>query len=1153
MADTVRPAQVGDDTVPALQLAKGAEMNNETSAAGSPEASAGDRGPVDECDARPGVALLRDDTGNLDGFTGVDIEALEQLCTGTGTGVRSRTTVEADGARLVCHLVGAGEPRLLSDLVPTFAGFGLAVAEQRRLRRHPAERPPVWLDRFDLLPGTRVTGDAAGFDNALEAVLRGDAEADGLNVLVLTAGMAWQRVTVLRAYARYLRQAGFRFSQAYIEQALVMNPDVARLLTENFETRFDPARNHADPDQRHTAIGELERRLERALHEVVSLDHDRILRSLLALVWATLRTNWFQQALRATEPPYLSMKLAPRQLRDLPAPRPMYEVWVYSPRFEGLHLRFGAVARGGVRWSDRTEDFRTEILGLAKAQAVKNAVIVPAGAKGGFVCKQLPDSRDREAWLAEGVACYRTFVSALLGITDNLVEGRVVPPTDVVRCDGDDTYLVVAADKGTATFSDLANDIADRHGFWLGDAFASGGRTGYDHKAMGITARGAWESVKRHFRELGSDPESGDFTAVGIGDMSGDVFGNGMLLSDHVRLVAAFDHRHVFLDPDPDAATSYEERRRLFAMPRSSWTDYNKELLSPGGGVHSRTAKSIPLNDRVRRRLGIDASVGAMTPDELIRAVLKAPVDLLWNGGIGTYVKAAGESHSEVGDKTNDGVRVDAVALRCRVVGEGGNLGFTQRARVEYARGGGRINTDAIDNSAGVDTSDHEVNLKILLEPALRDGRLSEQARNGLLAQVQDEVARLVLAQNYGQNLQLSMAEAHAAESLDRHAALIRFLEEEGYLDRVQESLPAETGLAVLDAAGQGLSRPELCVLLAHSKRSLEDDLEASDVPDDPYLFEDLARYFPPPIRSRFRQDLARHPLYRQIVAMTLVNELVDHLGPGFVHRLEERTGAGTTDAIRAYVITRDVFGLPAIWSSLREADAAPAPQAELLVLEDTARLLDTCAAWLVRNRTLPLQLTPEVTELRKTVETLAPALTGVLDSATRADMTDRRQILRDAGVHPELADRVALLGPLASAFDVAQLCSDLDRHPVQVAAVYFSIEERLDLHGVRARLSQAPVDSHWTSIAKAALLDELTTQQRLLTAAGLAGAPADAPAGDVVGRWAHDNRAGLARWDALVRELRRGAAVRLAPAVVAVQALRDLASRSPVSAGPPQ
>jgi glutamate dehydrogenase len=1128
-------------------------MNNGTSAAGSPEVSAGDRGPVHERDARPEVALLRDDTGSLDGFTGVDIEHLEQLCTGTGTGVRSRTIVEADGARLVCHLVGAGEPRLLSDLVPTFAGFGLAVAEQRRLRHHPAERPPVWLDRFELLPVTQVTGDAGRFDEALEAVLRGDAEADGLNALVLTAGMAWQQVTVLRAYARYWRQAGCRFSQAYIEQALVMSPDVARLLTETFETRFDPARNHADPDQRHTAIGQLERRLERALHEVVSLDHDRILRSLLGLVQATLRTNWFQQARRATEPPCLSMKLAPRQLRDLPAPLPMYEVWVYSPRFEGLHLRFGAVARGGVRWSDRTEDFRTEILGLAKAQAVKNAVIVPAGAKGGFVCKRLPDTRDREAWLAEGVACYRTFVSALLSITDNLVEGRVVPPADVVRCDGDDPYLVVAADKGTATFSDLANDVADRHGFWLGDAFASGGRTGYDHKAMGITARGAWESVKRHFRELGSDPASGDFTAVGIGDMSGDVFGNGMLLSDHVRLVAAFDHRHVFLDPDPDAATSYEERRRLFAMPRSSWTDYNEELLSPGGGVHPRTAKSIPLNDRVRRRLGIEASVHVMTPDELIRAVLTAPVDLLWNGGIGTYVKAAGESHSEVADKTNDGVRVDAVTLRCRVVGEGGNLGFTQGARVEYARGGGRINTDAIDNSAGVDTSDHEVNLKILLEPALRDGRLSEQARNGLLAQVQDEVARLVLAQNYGQNLQLSMAEAHAAESLDRHAALIRFLEEEGYLDRVAESLPAETGLAVLDAAGQGLSRPELCVLLAHSKRSLEDDLEASDVPDDPYLFEDLARYFPPPIRSRFRQDLAGHPLYRQIVAMTLVNELVDHLGPGFVHRLEERTGAGTTDAIRAYVITRDVFGLPAVWSSLREADAAPAPQGELLVLEDTARLLDTCAAWLVRNRTLPIQLAPEVSELRKTVETLAPGLTGVLDSATRADMTDRGRVLRDAGVHPELADRLALLGPLASAFDVAELCRGLDRDPVQVAAVYFSIGERLDLRGVRARISQAPVDSHWTSIAKAALVDELTTQQRLLTAAGLAGAPADAPAGDVVGRWAHDNVAGLARWDALVRELRRGASVRLAPAIVAVQALRDLATRSPVSAGPPR
>jgi glutamate dehydrogenase len=1152
VADTVRPAQVADDTVPALQLAEGAEMNTETSAAASPQASADNTECVDERDARPGSARLRGDAGNLEAFTDADIAILEQqLRAGTEVGVRSRTTVEADGARLVCLLVGVGEPRLLSDLVPTFAGFGLAVAEQRRLRRHPGERPAPWLDRFDLLPATPLTGDAAGFDDALEAVLRGDAEVDGLNALALTAGLVWQQITVLRAYVRYLRQAGFRFSQAYIEQALVMNPDVARLLTEFFQTRFDPSPYPTDPDQRHSATGMLERRLERALHEVARLDHDRILRSLLALVRATLRTTWVQADGRSTQPPYLSIKLDPRRLSDFPDPRPMYEAWVYSPRFEGLHLRFGAVARGGVRWSDRTEDFRTEILGLAKAQAVKNAVIVPAGAKGGFVCKRLPDAADREAWLAEGVACYRTFVSALLELTDNMVEGRVVSPTDVVRHDGDDQYLVVAADKGTATFSDLANDVADRHGFWLGDAFASGGRTGYDHKAMGITARGAWESVKRHFRELGSDPECADFTALGIGDMSGDVFGNGMLLSNHVRLVAAFDHRHIFLDPDPDAVTSYEERRRLFAMPGSSWSDYNEELVSPGGGVHSRLAKSIPLNDDVRRRLGIDGSVDALSPDELIRAVLKAPVDLLWNGGIGTYVKAAGESHSEVGDKANDGVRVDAVALRCRVVGEGGNLGFTQRARVEYARAGGRINTDAIDNSAGVDTSDHEVNLKILLEPALRDGRLSKQARNELLAQVQDEVASLVLTHNYTQNLQLSMAEAHAAESLDRHASLIRFLEQEGYLHRAQDSLPDEAGLAELDAAGQGLSRPELCVLLAHSKTSLKDDLGASDVPDDPYLFKDVARYFPPDIRNRFRNDLARHPLYRQIVAMTLVNELVDHLGPGFVHRLEERTGAGTTDAVRAYIVTRDVFGLPAIWSSLREADAAPTSQAELLVLEDTARLLDVCAAWLVRNRTLPIQLAPEVNELRTTVETLVPVLTGVLDSASQADMNDRARVLRDAGVPPELADRVALLGPLASAFDVAQLSRDLDRDPVGVAAVYFEIGERLDLHGVRARLSQAPVDSHWTSIAKAALLDELTLQQRLLTAAGLAGAPADAPAGDVVGRWAHDNRAGLTRWDALVRELRRGTAVRLAPAVVAVQTLRDLATPAPARANP--
>ncbi len=1078
--------------------------------------------------------------------------ALERLSADSEFRVHSRTAVEPDTGRLVCSLVGMGEPRLLSDLVPTFAGFGLAVAEQRRLRLSSTDRAAGWIDRFDLLPGIPV-GEAAlaGYDDALEAVLRGAAEGDGFNALALNASLSWRQVTVLRAYAKYLRQAGCRYSQAYLEQALVSHSDAARLLVEIFETRFDPSRYRAAPDEREAAATELERRLEQALHRVSNLDQDRILRNLLALLRATLRTTYFRRDEQEGALPSLSFKLDPRRLPDLPDPRPTYEIWVYSPRFEGVHLRFGTVARGGVRWSDRAEDFRTEILGLVKAQAVKNAVIVPAGAKGGFVCKRLSHPGQRTEWLAEGVACYRAFVTALLALTDNLVDGQPVPPAHVVRRDGDDPYLVVAADKGTATFSDVANEVAERQGFWLGDAFASGGRTGYDHKAMGITARGAWESVKRHFWELGTDPKTTDFTAVGVGDMSGDVFGNGMLLSRHVRLVAAFDHRHVFLDPDPDAAVSYAERRRLFELPQSSWADYDRALISPGGGVHPRTAKAIPLTGPVRRRLGIEADVGELTPDELIRAVLAAPVDLLWNGGIGTYVKATAESHPEVRDKANDAVRVDAAALRCRVVAEGGNLGFTQRARIEYARAGGRINTDAIDNSAGVDTSDHEVNLKILLDPAMRDGRLSAAARNQLLAQVHDDVAVLVLAHNYAQNLQLSMAEAHAAESLDRHAALIRFLEAEGYVDRAQETLPDDAAMVGLDAAGAGLSRPELCVLLAHSKRSLKDDVERSDVPDDPYLIEELAGYFPAAIREQFHGDLAAHPQSRQIVATTLVNDLVDHLGPGFVHRLEERTGAGTPDAVRAYVITRDVFGLPRIWSSARGSHGEPVPRAELLVLEDTARLLESCAAWLVRHRQLPLNIAREVAEFHQRVDGLIPGLPAVLDAATRAEVAERARVLREAGVAPQKADGVALLGPLASAFDIAELSRELDRMPVEVATAYFAMGERLDLRGVRARVSGARVDSHWTSIAKTVLLDELSAQQRRLTAAALAGAPRGTGGDEVVERWVRSDRVGLARWDALGRELRRGEAVQLAPVVVAVQALRDLTTPAPAAARP--
>ena len=1071
--------------------------------------------------------------------------------------VTSRTGT-AEGDRLRCVVAGTGRPRLLSELVPTFAGFGLAVAEQRRHETGPgnaADSTRRWSDTFDLVPQRRLRHPVgAQFDEALAAVLAGAADADGFNGLVLTADLTWRQVAVLRAYARYSRQAGCRFSQGYIEQALVDNPRVAAALVEVFQTRFDPTRYVGAAQERGRAADARDEELQQALQQVTSLDEDRILRTLRELLLATVRTSYFQRDAAGISRSYLSFKLEPRRLRHLPAPRPRAEIWVSSPRFEGVHQRFGAVARGGLRWSDRPEDFRTEVLGLAKAQAVKNALIVPAGAKGGFVCRRGAAAADRDARMAEGEACYRLFVSALLELTDDLVDAagghRVRPPQDTVRHDGDDPYLVVAADKGTAGFPDLANEVAVERGFWLGDAFASGGRTGYDHKALGITARGAWESVCRHFRELGRDPNTEDVTVIGIGDMSGDVFGNGMLLSEHIRLVAAFDHRHIFLDPDPDPSAAYRERQRLFALPRSSWADWNPALLSTGGGVHTRRAKAVTISEPVRRRLGLGPAVQALTPDELIRAILAAPVDLLWNGGIGTYVKARSEDHATVGDKANDGVRVNGQDLRCRVVTEGGNLGLTHLARVEYALAGGRVNTDAIDNSAGVDTSDREVNLKILLQPGVRSGALSEPARNALLASVQDDVADRVLADNYRQNLQLSAAEKRAVEALDRHATLIGFLEREGYLHRAEECLPDDVELAMRSDAGQGLTRPELCVLLAHSKRSLKDDLDGSDVPDDPYLNDELAGYFPQPVLQRSSPDLAGHPLRRGIITTCLVNDLVDHVGPGFVHRLEERTGAATTDAVRAYVVCRDVFGLPGVWAALRHTQPQLPAEAELMVLEATVRLLEHTAAWLLRHRRPPLDMGAEVNAFRQPVTQLACSLTRTLDESTRAFVGREEALLGAAGADPATAARTALLGPLAAAFDIVELARRTDRDPLQAAAVYYAVGLEYGLDTLRARISGIPVDSHWTSLAQAGLLDDLAVQQRRLAAAALLGAAPGTSATEVIGHWRAQGAGVREGWDGLLREVRRGETLRLPLAVVAVHTLRELATaHSPTGA----
>ncbi len=852
------------------------------------------------------------------------------------TGQRPAEAVLADG-----HLAGRGAARAVQPRGP---GRHRAAVPPGALRC-PGRPGGAFIFDFGLhaTGSARLGGVRRMWEQAFLACWAGQAEADGFNGLVAEAGLDWRRISVLRAYARYLRQTGSAFSQAYIENAALANPKIASLLVQLFHARFDPDLV-AD---RAVRADELRTQITRALDDVASLDQDRILRSFLDLIRATLRTNHFQP-----DRPALAIKLEPAHIRELPEPRPKYEIWVCSPRVEGVHLRFGKVARGGLRWSDRREDFRTEVLGLVKAQAVKNAVIVPVGAKGGFFAKQLPDpALDRDAWMAEGIGAYKVFVGSLLDLTDNLVGHEVVPPERVVRHDGDDPYLVVAADKGTATFSDIANGVAAEYGFWLGDAFASGGSAGYDHKAMGITARGAWESVRAHFRVVGPDIDLTTFTAVGVGDMSGDVFGNGMLLSPNLRLVAAFDHRHIFVDPDPDPERSFAERQRLFALPRSSWADYSATLISTGGGVYPRTAKSIPVSAEAAEVLGIAGGPTSMAPNDLLRAILKAPVDLLWNGGIGTYVKASTESHADVGDRANDAIRVNGSDLRARVVGEGGNLGLTQRGRIEAAHAGVALNTDAIDNSAGVDTSDHEVNIKILLDRVAAAGDLDPAERDPLLQSMTDEVAAMVLQDNIDQNVLLTFEAHHGQAMVSALGRLIRSLERTAGLDRGLEALPDDATLATMVLEGRGLTKPELAVLVAYTKLDLKDALLESSVPDEAFTAPWMYGYFPEVLARRCADHLDSHPLRRQIITTGLVNELVNRGGITYAMRAAEESGAAPAEIARAFTVTCGVFDLPDLWGRI-DSHGGIVPTAALNALRsEVQRLLDRATRWLLQTR----------------------------------------------------------------------------------------------------------------------------------------------------------------------------------------------------------
>ncbi|MER5259267.1 NAD-glutamate dehydrogenase [Streptomyces sp. NPDC002855] len=1034
----------------------------------------------------------------------------------------------------------------LSAVLPVLQRLGVEVTDERPYELRCTDRTNAWIYDFGLrLPKSQNgNGDYLGddgrerFQEAFSAAWTGEAEVDGFNSLVLRAGLNWRQAMVLRAYAKYLRQAGSTFSQDYMEDTLLNNVHTTRLLVSLFEARMSPDRQRAGTELTDGLMEEL----DGALDEVASLDEDRILRSFLTVIKATLRTNFFQEAEGGKPHTYVSMKFDPQAIPDLPAPRPAYEIWVYSPRVEGVHLRFGKVARGGLRWSDRREDFRTEILGLVKAQMVKNTVIVPVGAKGGFVAKQLPDpSVDRDAWLAEGVACYKTFISALLDITDNLVAGEVVPPAEVVRHDEDDTYLVVAADKGTATFSDIANEVAQSYNFWLGDAFASGGSAGYDHKGMGITARGAWESVKRHFRELGTDTQTEDFTVVGVGDMSGDVFGNGMLLSEHIRLVAAFDHRHIVIDPRPDAATSYAERRRLFELPRSSWADYNKELLSAGGGIFPRSAKAIQLNAHIREALGIESGVAKMTPADLMKAILQAPVDLLWNGGIGTYVKSSAESNSDVGDKANDAIRVNGADLRVKVVGEGGNLGLTQLGRIEFARAGGHINTDAIDNSAGVDTSDHEVNIKILLNAVVANGDMTVKQRNTFLAAMTDEVGTLVLRNNYAQNTALSNAVAQSPSLLHAHQRFMRRLGRDGHLDRALEFLPTDRQIRELLSSGRGLSQPELAVLLAYTKITAADELIQTTLPDDDYLRGLLHAYFPAALREKFPEQIDEHALRREIITTVLVNDTVNTGGSTFLHRLREETGASLEEIVRAQLAAREIFGLSKVWDAVEALDNVVAADVQTRIRLHSRRLVERGTRWLLNNRPQPLQLAETIDFFSEGVAEVWTELPRLLRGSDQEWYQSIRDELTGVGVPDELAQRVAGFSSAFPALDIVAIADRTGKTPMAVAEVYYDLADRLRITQLMDRIIELPRADRWQSMARASIREDLYAAHAALTADVLAAGDGEDTPEQRFKAWEEKNAAILSRSRTTLDEIQSSDAFDLANLSVAMRTMRTL------------
>lgn len=1029
----------------------------------------------------------------------------------------------------------------LSDALPMLENMGLRIIGEQPYELTFLNGRKIWINDFLMNYAKEpkfefeIETVKTLFQEAYEKIWLGIAENDSLNRLVLEAGLTWREISVFRSYTKYFRQIGFTFSEGYIADALVDNSEVARLLIELFKCYFDPKRAPITKEE----AEEIEEKIQKELDSVVVLDQDRILRRYLTLIHATLRTNYFQVDQENNPKPYLSFKLDPSKIPDMPLPLPRYEIFVYSPRFEGVHLRAAKVARGGIRWSDRREDYRTEILGLMKAQQVKNSIIVPAGAKGGFLPKRLSLDAYRDEIMQEGLFCYRNFIGGLLDLTDNLKDGQIIPPKSTICYDGSDPYLVVAADKGTSTFSDIANDVAIEKGYWMGDAFASGGSTGYDHKKMGITARGAWVAARRHFQDLGINLDKTEITVVGVGDMSGDVFGNGMLLSRQIKLVAAFDHRHIFLDPDPVPLTSYKERLRLFNLLRSSWDDYDRTLLSKGGGVYSRMVKAIPLSPEVKKLLRIEKNV--IVPNELIRTILKAPVDMIWNGGIGTYIKSSLEKNSDVGDRSNDNLRVNAKNVRSRVICEGGNLGVTQLGRIEYELNGGKINTDFIDNSAGVDCSDHEVNIKILLNYVVAQGNMTEKQRNELLASMTDEVAKLVLQDNYFQNKALSLASYLSVRDFELNKRFLDILDQERKINRDLEFLPDDKTLLERRAAGLGLTRPELSVLLAYSKIILKSQIKASGLVEDPYLSRYVEDVFPTPLRRRFSSQMKAHYLAKEIIATQLSNRLISMMGIPFLYQMQDELGVSIPSIMRAFITAMKIFQMEELLTNVDALDYGVDIKVHYKINVEAIRLIRRASRWLLRYRRGELDIAVTINHFSDHVAAICSRLPKLLLGADKKVMDDQQKALIEQCVPSELAFRIAGMPPLFHALNIIEAATTYHEEVFRVAKIYFMLVDRLDLFWFREKINTYPVSDRWAVLARAGYKGDLDWLQRELTVRVLLDTKARSIPGKI-NEWFAEHEPMIQRWQNISAAMRSAEKKDFAILFVAIRELFDLA-----------